>query len=172
MKKRNDSGCNCTRTCRYSLLLAHLLLLDFPPLSWSVLILADVLIDQHAHTTAFPLPSPSDQLLAPPPSSSHVKDIRGGVTRPSNRHIHSAVPRLSGEELAAVSGYPCFALRSRANFTLCASPIDPKENESLVEGENGLCCSAFHIPSPVFRDECGIPRPFPSSSRFLHFPRM
>ena len=140
MKKRNDSGCNCTRTCRYSLLLAHLLLVDVPPRSWCVLILADVLIDQHAHTqqpSPFLPPPLPDQLLAPP-SSSHVKDIRGGVTRPSNRHIHSAVPRLSGEELAAVSGYPCFALRSRANFTLCASPIDPKENESLVEGENGL----------------------------------
>ena len=146
MKKRNDSGCNCTRTCRYSLLLAHLLFSDFPPLSWSVLILADVLIDQHAHTQQ---PSPFRCASARPIArSSVVLTCQRYPWRsdPSNRHIHSAVPRLSGEELAGVSGYPCFALRSRANFTLCASPIDPKENESLVEGENGpllllLCIS-------------------------------
>ena len=53
------------------------------------------------------------------------------------RHIHSAVPRLSGEELEEL-GLPLF--RSRANFTLCASQIDPKEEEEddENEGENVL----------------------------------
>ena len=38
-----------------------------------------------------------------------------------------------------------------------------KMNLLLREKMGCCCCSAFHIPSPVFRDECGIPRPFLSS---------
>ena len=59
-----------------------------------------------------------------------------GNSRRRRLHIHSAVPRLSGEELEEI-GLPLF--RSRANFTLCASQIDPKEEEDDEnEGENVL----------------------------------
>ena len=121
--------------------LIYSLLLDFPPLSWSVLILADVLIDQHAHTQ---LPSPFRRTNC---SSFVVLTCQRYPWRsdPSVQPSYSFCRSSTVERrrTRGCLGLPLFRpfARSRANFTLCASPIDPKENESLVEGENGLCIS-------------------------------
>ena len=91
------------------------------------------------------------------------------MTRPSNRHIHSAVlPRLSGEELAGGSGYPCFARSLARAPILHFAPLQSTRKKMNLQRRKRK--SAFHIPSPVFRDECGIPRPFLSSPASCVFP--